>query len=350
MDTQSVLHLLSVTPGPSGHERAVADRIAELFAPYCDEIRRDALGNVIAWKRGTGGGPKVMWAAHMDEIGLIVREVRPDGFLRVAPIGGMDARNIVAQEVVVHGRRDLPGIIGTKPPHLLTADQRDKVMPLHELFVDVGLDGTRAAELVRPGDVITLHREPLRLHGQRFSGKALDDRACVAAMWEGLKFLQGLRHEADVYAVATVQEEVGLRGAVTATFGIQPDVGIAIDVTFGDQPGVKKDDAADLGGGPDITRGANIHPGVFALLKQTAEAHGIPHQVSVAPAQTGTDAWAIQVTQAGVPTGLLSVPLRYMHSTVETVDMRDIRETGRLLAHFTAACSAAAARGWSHGE
>lgn len=326
----------------------MADRVARAFEPLCDEVRRDALGNVVARKRGTGG-ISIMWAAHIDEIGLIVRQVREDGFLRVDAIGGVDPLGLLGQEVIVHGRRDLPGIVGVKPPHLLRDDERRRPVPIHEMYVDAGLSGEAAAGLVAPGDTITLRGEFRRLAGRRVSGKAVDDRAGVAAMFEGLRLLAGLKHEADVLAVATVQEEVGLRGAITATFGLVPDVGLAIDVNFADQPGVRDDDSVKLGGGVDISRGANIHPGVFGALIQVAKDHGIAHQTSIQPGATGTDAWAMQVTRAGLPTGLLGVPLRYMHSPVETADLRDIRETGRLLAQFSAGLSAAAVAGWSHG-
>lgn len=341
--------MLSEATGPSGHEGEVASLIAEALKPLADEVNVDALGNVVALKRGEGEGPRVMWAAHMDEIGLMVADITEEGFLRVQPVGGIDRRTLLAQEVLVHGRKLLPGIVGTKPPHLLTPEEQEKIPPFHELFVDVGL-GPEVKEWVRPGDLVTVRRCPIALLGSRLSGKAFDNRASVVAMVEGLKVLGRLRHRADILAVATVQEEVGLRGATTAAFGLFPDVAIAIDVTFAQQPGVREDDSSKMGGGVDIARGANIHPGIFALAETVARREGIPYQVSVHPAATGTDAWAIQVAQEGIPTGLFSIPLRYMHSSVEVVDLQDIAATGRLLAHFSASLEADQVKEWSHGD
>ncbi|MDI3269752.1 MAG: M42 family metallopeptidase [Bacillota bacterium] len=343
------MQVLSEATGPSGHEGEVASLIVEALRPLADEVSLDRLGNVVALKRGEGGGPSVMWAAHMDEIGLMVADITEEGFLRVHPVGGIDRRTLLAQEVWVHGRKLLPGIVGTKPPHLLTPEEQQKIPPFPELFVDVGL-GPEVKELVRPGDLVTIRRRSLSLLGSRVSGKAFDNRASVVAMVEGLKVLARLRHRADVLAVATVQEEVGLRGATTAAFGLSPDAAIAIDVTFAQQPSVREDDSSKMAAGVDIARGANIHPDLFSLAEGVARREGIPYQVSILPAATGTDAWAIQVAQEGVPTGLFSIPLRYMHSSVEVVDLQDIAATGRLLAHFSAALEEAQVKGWSHGD
>lgn len=348
-DTSEVLQRLSETPGLSGHEAPIRALVAELFQPLCDEIHIDALGNLMAIKRGSGPLPrlKVMWAAHMDEIGFMVAKVEERGFLRVTNVGGIDVRNVLGEEVIVHGREDVIGVIGAKPPHLTTKDEQNRPVPMEDLFVDVGLTDERTRELIRPGDVISFRRSFRTLAGRRVTGKALDNRASVAAMYCGLKLLQTLRHEADVYAVATVQEEVGLRGAATGAFGIMPDAAIAIDVGFALAPGQKKKDPITLGKGPGLLLGANAHPGLREHLAEVARRFHIPIQTDVAPGRTGTDAWAIQVTAFGVPTGLLSIPLRHMHSPAELIDVDDVEATGRLLAFQAAHLTHDVVAGWA---
>lgn len=338
-EVRDFLARLSEASGVAGHEEAIAALVEEAFRPYADEVRRDRLGNVIALRRGAGPEPrpKVMWAAHMDEIGMMVSKIEPGGFLRFAPVGGVDRKTTLGQEVRVHGRRPLRGIVGVRPPHLLGPGEREKHIPLDEQFIDVGLPEARVRELVRPGDLITVERRCLDLLGGLLAGKAFDDRAGVAAMFQGLRYLAGIRHAADVYAVATVQEEVGLRGAMTSTFHVMPDVGIAIDVGFGDMPGQDETVTIEVEKGPALTVGPNIHPLLHRLLVSICKEHRIPYQVEVAPGNTGTDAWAMQVTRSGVATALLSLPLRYMHTSVEVVSLQDVRSAGRLLALAAAA-------------
>jgi len=207
---------------------------------------------------------------------------------------------------------------------------------MEDLFIDVGLTDTELQEAVRVGDLVTVRRPFLELKNGLVCGKAFDDRAAVVSVALCLDALQTLRHEWDVYAVATVQEEVGMRGATTSAYGIVPDIGIAIDVGFGKQPGVSERDAIELDKGPALTIGPNIHPAMLAELKRVADAFEIPVQVEVAPSSTGTDAHAIQVTREGIPTALLSIPLRNMHTPVETLAVKDLVRTGRLMAHFIA--------------
>lgn len=343
METGEVLARLAGAVGVSGHEDDVASLIEQLWQPYADEIRRDALGNLIALVRGEGletpdgRRASVMWAAHMDEIGLVVAAIEEEGFLRVDAIGGVDARAILAQEVIVHTRQGpLAGVIGTKPPHLTTDEEARKLPRLRDLFVDVGLPGDEARRRVRVGDPVTVRQSPARLQGQRMTAKSLDNRAGVAVLTEALAELRRRRHGVDVYAVATVQEEVGLRGATVSAYGLDPTVAVAVDVTFGDQPGLPDTQTVELGKGPALGRGANIHPRVFDALQDAARSERIPVQIEVLPGATGTDAWAIQIAREGIPTGLVSVPLRHMHSPVEVVDLGDVREAGRLLAALAA--------------
>lgn len=338
MEIKQVFRALSEASGVSGYEQNLALPLQE-GCPWADEIRRDALGNVIMLKRGQGTEPrpKVMLAAHMDEIGLIITKIEKDGFLRFGTIGGFDQRVLLAQEVVVHGRKPLTGIIGAKPPHIQTSGEQSKAVKMEDLFIDVGFDDQeQAQELVRIGDVVTLKREVLDLQGSSMAGKAFDDRAGVATILECFKVLSQVTHHADVYGVATVQEEVGLRGAVTSTYGIVPDLGIAIDVGFGDSPGLPESDTIKLSGGPGIAIGPHVHPKVHSRMVATAKEWNVSFTLDPSPYPGGTDTYAMQVARAGVATILLSIPLRYMHTPVETLDYEDVKRTGRLMAMFIA--------------
>jgi putative aminopeptidase FrvX len=336
------LRSLSEASGVSGYEQQVRDLVTEQYAALADEVRVDAMGSVIALKNGAGTAPRrrVMLAGHMDEIGLIVSTI-DQGFLRFNSVGGFDQRTLMGQEVVVHARRDLPGIIGSRPPHVLSPEERNKPVPMEDLFIDVGLAQPELQEVVRVGDLITIRRPFLELQNGMVCGKALDDRAAVVSVAVCLDMLQTLKHEWDVFAVATVQEELGVRGAITSTYGIAPDIGIAIDVGFGKQPGVSEEYSIDLDKGPALAIGPNIHPAMFSELKRVADAFEIPVQVEVAPRPTGTDARAIQVTREGIPTALLSIPLRNMHTPIEMLAVKDLVRTGHLMAQFIAALDGA---------
>jgi tetrahedral aminopeptidase len=346
LETKEFLRRLSEGAGVSGYEHGLHDLIREALGPYASEFNVDTLGNCIATRHGSGVEPRisVMLAAHQDEIGLMVTKVDERGFLRVAQVGGFDPRTLVAQEVTVHGRRSLPGIIGMKPPHILSEEERKKAPKLEDLFIDIGLPVDQAREVVQVGDVVTLGRSFVELHGEIVAGKSLDDRAGVAALLECLRRLQSLNHAADVYAVATTQEEVGFEGATTSAYGLRPDVAVAIDVCHAG-PGLEGPDPSELGKGPAVAVGANVHPKLRDLLLSVAADCGIPVQHEVAPGATGTDAWAINISRAGIPTALLSIPLRYMHTSVETASMRDVVATGRLLAEFCARIDRAAVEG-----
>ncbi|NMB39565.1 MAG: M42 family metallopeptidase [Firmicutes bacterium] len=340
MDIKDTLITLSEKSGVSGYEHKVADYI-ELNCPWADEIRKDKLGNLIMFKKATKTSdkqsPKVMLAAHMDEIGLIITKINENGFLHFSTIGGIDQRVMLAQEVTVHGKKDLLGIIGAKPPHVQAPDEREKSVEMDQLFIDIGCDSAEQAEnLVSVGDLVTINRSVIKLNGSCLAGKAMDDRACVAVLLECLKALADINHIADVYAVATVQEEVGVRGATTSTFSIVPDIGIALDVGHGDMPGVPDYQTIKLANGPGIAIGPHVHPKLHQRFVQTAENWNISYTLEPAVRPGGTDAYAIQITQDGIPTMLLSLPLRYMHTPVETLDYEDVRKTARLLTQFIA--------------
>ncbi len=335
MQITSLLKKLSEARGVSGYEAEVRGIVAEEFGQYADEVQTDKLGNVIALKKGEGEEPRrrIMLAGHMDEIGLMVTKLEK-GFLRFTSVGGFDERVLLGQEVIVHGRRDLPGIIGSRPPHVLPKEEREKIIPMDKLFIDVGVGEEELEHLVRVGDLVTLRREFTQLQGDLVTGKAFDDRTAVTAILVCLEALSSIRHTWDVYAVATVQEEVGMRGAITSAYGLAPDAAIAIDVTFGDQPGVSEAETVGIGKGPAIGFGPNIHPKLHQALVEVAKELEMPYQIDPIPGRSGTDAWVIQVTREGIPTALLSIPSRYMHTSVETVSLKDVERTGRLMAEF----------------
>jgi endoglucanase len=339
MDVAELLRDLSHSHGVSGYETAVLDVVRRAFEPNTHEMRADALGNLIGLRRGTRpeGAPSrsIMLAAHTDEIGLMITGLEK-GFIRFTRVGGVDPRTIIGQEVLVHGRRPLSGIVASHPPHVTPPEERNKPIPMDKLFIDVGMTETRVHELVRVGDMITMRRDVLTLAEGYLSGKAFDDRAGVVSLALCLEMLAGMRHEWDVYAVATSQEEVGLHGAQASAYGVAPDVAIAVDVGFGAQQGVSESESIAMDGGPAVAMGPNIHPAMYERLVTTARNHEFKYQTEVAAGATGTDAWAIQVARSGIPSGLLSIPLRYMHTSVETICTRDIERTARLMATFIA--------------
>ncbi|MEW6522328.1 MAG: M42 family metallopeptidase [Bacillota bacterium] len=338
MDARQLLKALSEAAGVSGFEQELEPLLREAFEPLVDEVRTDVLGSFIARKDGSGPPPRpsVMLAAHLDEIGMMVTKIDEQGFLRLTRVGGMDKRILPGMEVMVHGRRPLAGIIGTKPPHLLEPGESAKALKIEDLFVDVGLDRERAQEAIAIGDLVTFHRPYIELANGLVSGKSLDDRCGVVAMYICLEWLKRLQVQADVYAVATAQEEIGGKGAIVSTYDIVPDVGIAIDVGHGDSPGVPEDHTSPLDKGPALAIGPNIHPKIHELLQKAAKDAGVPVSTEVVPGNSGTDAWNMQVSRSGVPTGLVSIPLRYMHTSVETLSFSDLERAGKLLAFFIA--------------
>lgn len=337
LTTRELLKGLSAASGISGHEAEVGRLIAEAFAPLCDEVQRGKLGDVIGIRRGTtpaGRRPRILLAAHMDEIGLMVTQVDEGGFLRVTRVGGVDPRTILAQEVVVHGRQALPGIVGAKPPHLTPPDEAKKAPQMKDLYIDLALPEEEVRRLVQVGDPITVRREPMDLLEGHLAGKAMDDRACVAVLYECLQELEHAQFQAEVLAVASTAEEIGSIGAETVTFEQAPDVAIAVDVTFAEQPGTEEDETWDPAKGPVLTMGPNISPRVFEALRETAREVDMKVQIEAAPDDTGTDAWSMQVVAAGVPTALVSVPVKYIHTSVETLSLENVSRAARLLARF----------------
>ncbi len=338
METATLLRQLAEARGPSGYEAEVREIVGNLLRAHSHDVRVDRLGNCVALRRGTGAAdgaarPSLMIAAHMDEIALVVTG-REKGFLRVTEIGGFDPRVLFGQEVAVHGRRELAGLVVSVPPHFTAPSEREKPVPLDKLFVDVGLPPAEVESLVRVGDIVTLAPRWSDLAHGYAACKSMDDRASVAAMVLCLEELARRTHAWDVYAVATVQEESTMAGAVTGAYGIDPTAAIAVDVTFGAQPGLSAAETVVMDGGPAVAVGPNFHPLIHDGLVRAAKALELAYQIEPLPGPSGTDAWGIQVSRSGIPCGLLSIPLRSMHTPIETVCLRDVERTGRLLAEF----------------
>jgi putative aminopeptidase FrvX len=341
MDIKETLKALCGAKGPPGYEDQVRGLVRQTWEPLTDALERGRMGDVVGIKRGAGPSPrpKIMLAGHMDEIALIVTKVEGD-FLRVRSMAGMDRRVLPGQFVTVFGQRELPGVIGAVPPHLTPPDQRGKYPEIEDLVVDVGLPADELGELVRVGDVVTFDVPPTELQGGRLAAKSLDNRASLAAITVCLEELQSRAHVWDVLAVATTREEVGSHGARAVAFQYQPDVAVALDVTFGTQPGADEDVTFDLGGGPTLSLGPNFHPKLYAQIMKAADRLEMTVRPDPAWRVGGTDAVPLQVSRAGIPTALIGIPLRNMHTPVEVVDVKDAERAGRLLAGFIAGLEA----------
>ncbi len=341
MDVAKLLAQLSETPGASGDETAIAALILKKWKKFASSTHIDRMGNVIAIKKGRGKKPRrqLLVAAHMDEIGLMVSNIESfneNGFIKMTNVGGVDVRHLYGQRVVVHGTKDLPGIIGALPKKMLPENKRRNCYDFESLAIDVGLPASELEEQVAIGDFITFYQPLIKLQGNRVAGKALDNRASVAALTVTLEYLSKRRHKWDLVAVATVQEETRLLGAATSAYAIHPDVALAIDVTFGKGPGTTDSSTFELGGGVPLGMGPQLHPKVLAKLQGAAGALEMKTHLEPHVYHTGTDASALNLAHAGIPTGLLGIPLRYMHTMVESLDVRDIKRAGRLMGEFTA--------------
>ncbi len=336
-----LLKKLCETPGISGYESKITSVIKEELQGLCDKVETDCMGNVIALKKAVrkekdGKKMKIMLAAHMDQIGFLVKSIDKKGFIRFARIGGFDPKTLVAQRVIVHGKKDLVGVIGSKPIHVLEEAEKKKAPDIKEFYIDVGLDEKEVERLVKPGDFITFDRDFVRMNDKMITSLALDNRVGVYVIIEAMRRVKN--HQVDIYTVATSQEEVGLRGAITSSYAIEPDIGIAVDVTIAmDTPGIKEEEkGCALGKGTAIAvmnSSMIAHRGLYQFLKDLAESNNISYQVDVME-RGGTDAGSIQKTRCGVITGGLSIPSRYIHSVVEMCHLDDIEASIRLLVCF----------------
>ncbi|HZO79766.1 MAG TPA: M42 family metallopeptidase [Solirubrobacteraceae bacterium] len=340
MPTPQALKDLLSAAGPSGYETEAARVWREYCASFATDVATDSLGSSRARVPGTRGGPALAIVGHIDEIGLHVTHIDDEGYLRFGGVGGWDPAVLVGQRVRLRTRNgSLVGVIGRKPIHLLKDDDRKKVPELKALHIDIGVEsGEEARRMVRIGDVGVIDSGPIELPNDRLSARALDNRiGCFVAAEAARRVAEAGGSPGDVVALAVVQEETGFGGSRTSAYSVAPDLAIAVDGTFAtDQPGIELGELTKhgLGAGPVIARGTTLHPGVFELLYETAEQEEIPFTVESLGRRTGTDADAIYVSRAGVPTGLVSVPVRYMHSPVEMVALEDIDNAARLIAAF----------------
>lgn len=339
MATPDLLRKLLTAPGPSGYETAAAAVWRDAGAAFAD-VSVDAMGTSYARVRGTGDGPVLALVGHIDEIGLIVSHIDDDGFLRFGQVGGWDPIILVGQRVSLITRDGpIDGVIGKKPIHLMKPDDRKNVPELSHLHIDIGArDGDEARAKVRIGDVAVIAGEPLELPNGRVVSRSMDNRlGCYVALEAARLVAEAGGAAGDVVAVAAVQEETTFAGSRTAAFSLDPDVAIAVDVGFAtDQPGIELGEMTKhpFGSGPTVARGTPIHPAVFELLAESAEAESIPYTIESVGRGSGTDADAIHLSRAGIPTGLISIPLRYMHSPVEMVQLDDVEASARLIAAF----------------
>jgi endoglucanase len=334
----SFLKDLLLTPSASGFEHAIQDVVRAWAKQYADEVRTDRHGNVMAVLH-PGGQPRIMLAGHCDQIALMVQHIDDCGFLYVQPIGGWDMQILLGQSLTVWtADGPVAGVVSRRAPHLLTAEERSKVPQFTDIWVDIGAKDRKEAEaLVAAGDSVTFALGVRELRNNLITSPGLDDKVGVWVVMEALRLMRGRPLQASVYCVSTVQEEIGLRGATTSSYGIHPTVGIAVDVCHAtDTPGNDKKQLGDtkLGAGPALFRGPNINPHVFDKLRDAARGSEIPVQLRGTPRATGTDANAIQLARDGVATGLVGIPNRYMHSPVEVVSLDDLERAARLLAEF----------------
>jgi putative aminopeptidase FrvX len=334
------LQKLLTAVGPSGQEREAATAWRDWCGTFAGEVGADHLGSSFARVPGTENGPTLAVIGHIDEIGLHVTHIDDDGFLRFGQVGGWDAIVLVGQRVRLLTREGpLIGVIARKPIHLLEGDERQKFPALKDLHIDIGAgSGEEAKARVRIGDVAVIDADPVQLLGDRLVARALDNRVgCYVAAEAARRVADSGGAPGDYLALAVVQEETTLTGARTSAYGHRPDLAIVVDLTFAtDQPGIELGPitAHALGSGPTIGRGTSLHPRITELLYETAEQEGIPFTVESFGRRTGTDADAVHMSRAGVPTGLVSVPARYMHSPVEMVSLTDIDSAARLIAAF----------------
>ena len=339
----SVLRHMIASPSPSGFEQPVQQVIRDEIQQYSDTLRTDVHGNVIA-ALNPEGQPRVMLTAHCDELGFIVRYVDSDGFLYFAPIGGFDPATLPGSRVEIHTPDgSVLGVIGRKPAHLLSGDERNAMPKLADLWIDVGATNREEAQKLVPlGSVATRAAQLETLRNELVVSRALDDKSGVFTVIEAMRRISIQREKlrAGVYFVSAVQEEVGSRGIQSSVYSVEPTIAIAVDVTFtSDHPGTSKNELGDvkLNGGPVITIGGHVNPRVYQMLTRAADDAGIAWQLDVQAGSTYTDTDMIQVARGGVATGLVSIPCRYMHSGSEVVSLRDIDQIADVLSRFVLA-------------
>lgn len=337
MQLKEIIIDLCGISAPSGFEDNAFERASELLSPFVDEIKTDTMGNLIAVKRcGKPNAKKLMLDAHMDEIGLIVTGIEK-GFLRFSSIGGIDPRMLPAREIKVLTDPPIFGIIDTMPPHALSEDDMDKTIDAKKLFIDVGMSNEEAKKRVPLGTPAVFAGGIDELGDTVLCGKSLDDRSCVAIIIKVMELLSEKDLNVDLFCLFSTQEELGTRGAITGVNGIFPDYAIALDVTFASTPDSKKGEVLEMRKGAAIGVGPSMNRNITNALINTAKEHQIPYQLEIMGGNTGTDGWVIQVCREGVTTAVVSLPIRYMHSPVETMDISDADSIVSLLEEFISA-------------
>lgn len=336
MDIRETLFTLCSLPGPSGFERKVAEKAAELMRPLTDEAYIDRFGNAVGIRRcGVKHAKKLLLDAHLDEIGLIVTGVE-EGYLRFRTIGGVDPRVLYDRELTVLTEPPIFGVVACLPPHVQTAEDYNKSIPVEKLYIDVGMDQEGAVRSVPVGTPCVFRDTHFSLGKSQVCGKAMDDRACFTALLRTLELLREKRPDVDVIVLGSTREEVSGSGAKTGTFSLAPDCCVAVDVTHARTPDAppSKNRVFELGGGPAVGVGPNMTRWMTARMKEKAELLNIPVQTEVMAGHTGTNGWHMQTVREGIPTAILSIPVKYMHSPNETLALGDIESTAQLLAGF----------------
>ena len=340
MDDASLTFLKTMldTPSPSGYERPVQDVVRRFSGEFADEVTTDWHGNVTA-AINPSGSPRIMLAGHCDQIGLMVKHIDKNGFLRVDPIGGWDVQMLIGQSVQVWtDDGPVPGVMARKAIHLLTPDERKTVPRMQDLWIDLGVaDGDAAKKLVSVGDPVTLRLGFQTLQDDLAAAPGMDDKVGAWVVLKALEHVHNSTPKAAVFAVSTVQEEIGLRGAQTSAFSIEPQLGIAVDVTHAtDCPTVSEEEHGEvkIGKGPVVYRGPNVNPAVYRRLIDLAETHDIPVQSAGISKPAGNDANAMQISRGGMATGIVAIPNRYMHSPVEVISLADLENAARLIGEF----------------
>ncbi len=332
------LKVLLHSPSPSGYEQPVQKVVREFSRKFADEVNTDWHGNVVATVN-PNGSPRIMLAGHCDQIGLMVKHVDDDGFVRVTLIGGWDIQMLIGQNVVIWTEAGpIPGVIARKAIHLLTQDEQKIVPEIKDLWIDIAAkDRSEARELVNPGDPVTIKLGFCTLRNELVSAPGMDNKVGTWVVMNALKQVSEGNPKAAVFAVSTVQEEIGLRGARTSAFSIDPQLGIAVDVTHAtDCPTIDENQHGQvkLGDGPVVYRGPNINPVVYKTLIELSRTHNIPVQPNGLSKPAANDANALQISRGGIATGLVAIPNRYMHSPVEVVSLTDLQYAAALIAQF----------------
>lgn len=336
MGLYETLESLCVLGGPSGYETNVVNRAAELMKPLVNEVSVDRLGNVIGVRRcGKRNAKRLLLDAHLDEIGLIVTGIE-EGFLRFASIGGVDPRMLSARELTILTKpKPFFGVVACLPPHVQTAADHDKSVSIEDLRVDVGLTQDEAEKAIPIGTPMVYREGCFRLAGDQVCGKSLDDRSCFTVLLRTAELLKESELDVDLYLMGSTREEVSGTGAIVGTNAVNPDWCVATDVTFGITPGISEDEVScKVHGGPAIGVGPNMTWTLTDRMESKARALNIPYQLEVMEGHTGTNGWHMQICLEGIPTSVVSLPLKYMHSPIEVVSLEDMEQMARLLAAF----------------